>query len=248
MLLLRILLLVLVVVAAVVVAALADSGLLAALAVVVAIAATAATTLLMLHYLGAPSWLGAGPQDELERASLVEEETGLPTRRRWNERQAREYADEVARRGLVAVPDGWRGPDGAHRILLVATTPVDADTLRQVLGDAVSRDDLAVLVVVPALAATEARFRLGDAAEAVEHAERIARETVDRLRAAGVHVTGHIGPADPAVAVSDGLRTYDAEQVIVVRRGGDRRYLEDVPLHGAAEAFGVPLKEVTAAG
>ena len=246
MLLLRIMLAVLVVVAAVVVAALADSALLGVLAILVALAATVATTLLMVHYLGAPSWLGPSEEAELEEAKLVEEETGLPTRRRWNERQAREYAEEVARRGLVAVPEGWRGPDGARRVLLVATTPVEPDALRRALPDDIARDELAVLVVVPTLAATEARFRLGDAAEAVEHAERIARETVERLRAAGLHVTGHIGPADPAVAVSDGLRTYDAEQVVVVRRDGDGRYLEDVPLQGAAEAFAVPLREINA--
>jgi hypothetical protein len=102
-------------------------------------------------------------------------------------------------------------------------------------------------VVVPTLAENERRFRLGDATEAVEHAERVARETVDALRKAGLHVAGHTGPADPAVALSDGLRTYAAEQVIVMRsHSGGCRYLEDVPLEPAADAFDVPLIEVDA--
>jgi hypothetical protein len=206
---------------------------------------TVAAVLVVLHYTGAPDWLGGSEEEQLESAGLVELESGLPTRRRWNERQARAYAEEVARRGLVAVPEGWRGPEGARRILLVTTVPVSAEQLRRALAGSITRQELAVLVVVPTLAATAARFRLGDATEAVQHAETVAREAVASLRAAGVEVSGHIGPADPAVALSDGLRTYDAERVIVVRhRGEGGRYLEDVPLEGAADAFGVPMEEI----
>jgi hypothetical protein len=245
MLLIRFAVLVLAVVAAAVIAVLADVWWLSVLAVIVLFVLTIVAVLLVLHYAGAPEWLGAEEESELEDAGLVEPESGLPTRRRWNERRAREYAEEVARRGLVAVPEGWRGPEGAHRVLLVTTVPVTPDQLRHALPDSISRDELAVLVVVPTLAQSEIRFRLGDATEAVEHAEAVARETVAALRGPGVHVSGHIGPADPAVALSDGLRTYDAQRVVVMRNHpGARRYLEDVPLQEASETFHVPMTEV----
>jgi hypothetical protein len=244
MLLLRFTAMMLTVVAAAVVAVLADVWWLKLLAVLLLIALTASAVLLTLHYVGSPDWLGPQEGAELEAAGLVEPETGLPKRRRWNERTAGQYADEVARRGLVAVPEGWRGPEGAHQILLVTTAPVGPEQLRRALPDSISRDELAVLVVVPTLAETEQRFRRGDATEAVEHAESVARLTVDALRQAGIQVSGHIGAADPAVALSDGLRTYDAERVVVMRsHPGERRYLEDVPLDQAAEAFRVPLTE-----
>jgi hypothetical protein len=132
---------------------------------------------------------------------------------------------------------------------VVTTAPVSGEQLKAALGNATSPDDLAVLVVVPTLAQNERLFRLGDATEAVEHAETVARQTVAALRQAGISVAGHIGPADPAVALSDGLRTYDAERVVVIRRHAEgKRYLEDVPLHPAAEAFHVPLTEVSANG
>jgi hypothetical protein len=247
-LLIRFALLMLTVVAVAVVAVLADVWWLGVLAVLVLVALTIASVFLVLHYTGAPEWLGPGEEAQLESARLVEPETGLPTRRRWNERSAREYAEEVARRGLVAVPEGWRGPEAAHRILLVATAPVSADQLRRALPDQASRDELAVLVVVPTLALTERQFRVGDPVEAVEHAEAVARETVGALRQAGLHVAGHIGAADPAVALSDGLRTYAAERIVVVRNHrGPRRYLEDVALEQAAEIFRVPLTELEAA-
>jgi hypothetical protein len=249
MLLIRFAALMLTVVAAAVVAVLANVWWLSALAVLLLIALTGAAVLLTLHYAGTPDWLGPEEEEELEDADLVEEETGLPKRRRWNERTAARYAEEVARRGLVAVPEGWRGPEGAHQILLVTTAVVTPEQLRDALPEPISRDELAVLVVVPTLAETERRFRVGDAGEAVEHAESVARRTVAALRRAGIHVAGHIGPADPAVALSDGLRTYDAERVVVMRsHPGARRYLEDVPLDKAAEAFHVPLTEVAAGG
>jgi hypothetical protein len=249
MLLIRFLALILIVVAAAVIAVLADVLWLSIIAVLVLIAMTGAAVLLLLHYAGTPDWLGPGEEAKLEQAGLVEPETGLPKRRRWNERRAREYAEEVARRGLVAVPEGWRGPEGAHRILLVTTVPAPPEQLRAALPDTVTRADLAVLVVVPTLAQSERRFRLGDASEAVQHAEAVARQTVAALRKAGIAVAGHIGAADPAVALSDGLRTYDAERVVVIRHHPDaRRYLEDVPLQEAAGAFHVPITELAADG
>jgi hypothetical protein len=246
LLLIRLTLLTAAVVAAVVFVVLVDSWWAVALAAVVLVLATAAAVLWVLHYTSAGDWLAPSDEAQLQDAGLVDSDTGLPKRRRWSALRAGEYAEEVARRGLVAVPEGWRGPDGAHRVLLIATVPVAAEDLRRALPESVTPNELAVLVVVPTLAATAGRFRRGDASEAVEHAEAVARETVTSLRAAGIHVSGHIGPADPAVALSDGLRTYDAESVVVVRRSGGGRYLEDVPLQPAADAFGVPMAELAA--
>ena len=243
MLLLRFLLLVATVVAAIVLVAVAGEGWMLALAAAVLVLATVALFMHVMHYLSASGWLGPDEEAQLQEAGLVERDTGLPKRLRWRAHRARLYAAERSDRGLVAVPDGWRGPDGAHRVLLVATTPVSAEELRRALPDSVEPEDLAVLAVVPTLARTEAQLRAGDASEAVPHAERIAQETVASLRAAGLSVAGHIGPADPAVALSDGLRTYDAERVVVVR-GQSGRYLEDVELEEAAETFGVPDVQV----
>lgn len=249
MFLIRFMGLVLVVVAAVVVAALVNTWWVTVIAALVLVGATIAGVLVLLHYVGSPGWLGPSEEAELEDAGLVEAETGLPKRSRWNETTAREYASQVARRGLVAVPDGWRGPDGAHHVLLLTSLAVSPEQLRELLPGSLTAEQLAVLVVVPALARSAARLRAGDAEEAVDHAEQVSRQTVASLRSAGIHVSGHIGPADPAVALSDGLRTYAAELVVVVRhRAGAGRYLEDVSLERAAEAFGVPIKELAVEG
>src|SRR4051794_28249008 len=97
-------------VAVIVVAAIANAWWLTVLATLCLVALTIAAVLVIFHYTGAPDWLGPDDELQLEEANLVEAETGLPKRRRWNEQRAREYADEVARLGPVVVPDSWRGP------------------------------------------------------------------------------------------------------------------------------------------
>jgi hypothetical protein len=247
--LIRIIGLIAVVVAAVVVSALVAVWWVTLIAAAVLIAATVATVLLILHYTSAPDWLGPSEEAELQDAGLVEPETGLPKRRRWNEQAAREYAAQVSRRGVVAVPDGWRGPRGSHHVLLLTTVPLSVQQLRTALPDSLTAAPLAVLVVVPTLASSHRALRIGNASEAVDHAEKISQQTVAALRDSGIDVSGHIGPADPAVALSDGLRTYAAELVIVARHAsGAGRYLEHVPLRDAAQVFGVPMRELVVNG
>ena len=82
--------LILVVVAAVVIAALVNVWWFTVVTAIVLIVATVTAVLLVLHNVSAPGWLGAAEEAELQDAGLVENETGLPKRRRRNERTARE--------------------------------------------------------------------------------------------------------------------------------------------------------------
>lgn len=216
-----------------------------AVAALVTLALLAQTAVLIFHYLSASENGSAADAELLESAALVEADTGLPTRRRWNADTARAYANDAADRGTIPVPVDWRGPDGRQRILLVTTGPLDVDRFREEALDGADPQRVGVLVIAPTLADRPLRFRLGDASEAVPHAEAVLDQTLDALRSTGIHATGHIGPADPAVAVSDGLRTYEADLVVVARhRTGRSRHLETVPVNGAAAAFGVPLREL----
>jgi nucleotide-binding universal stress UspA family protein len=216
-----------------------------AVAALVTVALLAQTAVLIFHYASARENGSAADAELLESAALVEPDTGLPTRRRWNADTARVYANDAADRGSIPVPVDWRGPDGRQRVLLVTTGPLDVERFREEALDEADPEGVGVLVIAPTLADRPLRFRLGDASEAVPHAESVLDETLDAFRSAGIHATGHVGPADPAVAVSDGLRTYDADLVVVARhRTGRTRHLETVPVDGAAAAFGVPLREL----
>lgn len=244
MLLVRFTLLVLATVAAIVGVGLLNTWWAVALATVVTLALLTMAAAEVLRYLSASDNRSPADEELLEAGGFVEGDTGLPSRRRWSESTARTYAEDVAELGTAPVPADWRGPDARRRVLLVTTDTID----RSVIDEVVRADDPAdvgVLAIVPTLADRPLRLRVGDASEAAPHAETVLRDTLDALRAAGIRATGHIGAADPAVAVSDGLRTYAADLVVVARhRAAPTRHLEDVPVEGAAAAFGVPLHEV----
>jgi hypothetical protein len=245
MLIVRFTVLVLATVAAIVGVALADTWWSVVLATLVTLALLAQTVILIFHFLSASDNRPAAEEEVLEDAALVEAETGLPTRRRWNEHAARVYAERRAERGALPVPAAWRGPDAPRRILLVATAPIDARRFIDEALDGHDPRDVGVLVIVPTLARRRLHLALGDASEALPHAEAVLNETLEALRETGMQATGHIGAADPAVAVSEGLRTYDADLVVVARRlSGRLRHLEDVPVDVAAATFGRPLREI----
>jgi hypothetical protein len=244
MLLVRFTLLVLATVAAIIGVAILDTWWSVVLATVVTLALLTMAAIEVFRYLSASDNRSAADEELLEAGGFVEGDTGLPSRRRWRQYTARMYAEQVADRGTVPVPAAWRGPDAARRVLLVTTGPIDPPVIDEILhGD--DPDELGVLVIVPTLADRPVRLRVGDASEAASHAQAVLNETLDALRGSGIRATGHIGAADPAVAVSDGLRTYSADLVVVARhRNGGMRHLEDVPVDGAAAAFGVPMREV----
>ncbi len=214
-----------------------DADWLAAVALAALIALILFVVQMVMRYTGGEEWLGPEEEAELTRDHLVEHETGLPAHRHRRDRGVLPRSTDV--------PSAWQGPPGTHRILLVATDPITPDELRSALPDTPSDEDLAVLVIAPALPAASRLRAFMAPEEAIEHAAAVSHATVDALIDAGVPSTGHVGPTDPAVAVAQGLRTYDAEAVVVARhRGKPLRRREDVDIDGTAAAYGVPLREI----
>ena len=107
-------------------------------------------------------------------------------------------------------------PGGAHRVLVVA--PPGTPDVRVPDG---ATD---VVVVVPALASTlEAATGAVDDRRA--DAEQTALSLTRRLSRPGVNVRGEVGADDLALAVDDALRTFGADEIVVV---GDDALAEQV--------------------
>ena len=132
----------------------------------------------------------------------------------------------------------------AKRLLVVATAPVDETELRERLRDHAG-PDTEVRVVAPAsnisplkwLASDEDEAR-DEAAEIAGHAERAAEPEADRVEA-------EVGDSDPVQAIEDALRTFRAEEVVVVtHRGDDASWLEKDAAAEASERFGVPVTQL----
>jgi len=129
-------------------------------------------------------------------------------------------------------------------ILVLAPDPVDADTLRKIVGGDI--DDARVLVVSPALNESPLAFWMSDSDEAIEDAEEAAGETAVGLREEGIAANSTTGESEPLLALQDAMATFPADRIVIlVREGEDQRYHEDDVCGQAKERFDVPVTLAT---
>jgi hypothetical protein len=126
------------------------------------------------------------------------------------------------------------------KVLAVTPEPINAEALRDALGDEAEDTD-EVKVVAPALNESPAAFWVSDSDEAIEEAERTQRESVRELRDEGVEASGESGESDPLLAVQDALVTFPADRIVVFLHPDEERRYREADLAGEVERrFGRP--------
>ena len=132
----------------------------------------------------------------------------------------------------------------AKKILALVSEAVSADALRSAIG-ADTADEAEVFVVAPALN-SKARYFLADVDPAIERAEQVQEETVERLNEEGVDASaGVTGEADPMLALQDALATYDADEIVLFTHPGvEQNWLEAGILEQAEERFSQPVRHI----
>ena len=127
------------------------------------------------------------------------------------------------------------------KIIALAAEPISPDVLRCAVGDGV--EDAEVLVVAPALN-SKVRFWVSDPDPAIDRAQDVAKESVDRLEEEGVEALGEPGESDPLLALQDALATFEAEQIVLItHKGGELNWLEDGLVDEVRERY--PDRNVT---
>ena len=121
----------------------------------------------------------------------------------------------------------------SKKILALVSEPVSADALRSAVGEA---DE--VLVVAPALN-TKTRYFLADPDPAIERAEAVQEETVERMNEGGIDAAADTpGEEDPLLALQDALATYDADEIVLFTHPeGDANWQEEGVVEQAREKF-----------
>jgi GABA permease len=130
-----------------------------------------------------------------------------------------------------------------QKILALVAEPISGEALESALGPEVREAE--VMVVAPA---TTSRFRwlVDDTDAAIERAEAVQEETVERLGEDGVDAAGDTGESDPLLALQDVLQTFPADQVVLfTHSGGKRNWLEEGVVDRARERFDVPVTHMT---
>jgi hypothetical protein len=143
------------------------------------------------------------------------------------------------------VADGRRGYGAsmAKKILALVSEPVSGEALKSAVGR--ERAEAAeVLVVAPALG-TRRHFLLSDVDGAIERADQVQEETVERMEEEGVDAAGDTGESDPLLAIQDALQTFPADEIVLFTHpGGAQNWAEEGLAEEARSRFGKPVEQL----
>lgn len=122
------------------------------------------------------------------------------------------------------------------RILVLVSEPISGEVIKSAVGKDVA-ENAEVLVIAPALN-SRLRFWVSDPDAAIERAEEVAQESVERMDEEGIDAAGGTGESDPLQAIEDSLVTFHADEIVLcTHRGGRRNWLEDGVVVDARERF-----------
>lgn len=128
----------------------------------------------------------------------------------------------------------------ADKVLALVSEAVSGEALKAAIGKD-RAEDAEVLVVAPALN-SRMRFWMSDPDPAIERAEAVQEETVERMDEDGVDAAGDTGESDALLAVQDALQTFAADEIVLFTHpGGKQNWLEEGVVEEIRERFDVPV-------
>ena len=102
-----------------------------------------------------------------------------------------------------------------------------------------------MLVVTPALTASQLQHWASDTDEATGRGQSPLDASVAAIRGLGLEARGQVGDHDPNVALADGLREFGADEVIISTHPPDRsRWLEHGVVAKARAEVPLPVTHV----
>ncbi len=129
----------------------------------------------------------------------------------------------------------------SHRLLVVAVSPVDEAALREEVREHAGGEAAEVHIVAPAPHTSRLQRLTGAVDEAHAEAEDVAREAAEALKGTA-SVETEVGDPTPLQAIEDALRTFPADELIIVTRPGpEADWLEEDRTREALERLGLPI-------
>lgn len=124
----------------------------------------------------------------------------------------------------------------SRRILVVTTAPVEGESLRERVRDHAQGEDVELRIVATASDLSPLDWLATDEDEARREAAERAAEVEKAVEPEAEGVETEVGDADPVQAIEDALRTFPADELLLVTRpDDDAGWLEE---GSAAEALG----------
>ena len=134
---------------------------------------------------------------------------------------------------------------GRKKLLVIATAYVEPGPLKEALRSH-SGDDAEVRIVAPASEISPLQWLTSDEDDAREEAADVARRAKSAVEPEADRTETEVGDTDPVQAIEDALRTFPADEVLVISRPEDEAgWLEQDSAQEARERFGVPVTRLT---
>ena len=133
--------------------------------------------------------------------------------------------------------------DGVYRVLVVADASLGSERVPEIVAHAAGRR-VEAFVIAPELRSRLAHWTGDDSQQG--HAVRHLGETLNGLEAAGVPASGMVGSDDPIQAADDALRTFPADELVLVTDAERANWLEGDALSATRERYGIPVTHVRA--
>jgi hypothetical protein len=131
----------------------------------------------------------------------------------------------------------------AKKILALVSEAVSGEALKKAVG-AERAEAAEVLVVAPALN-TRRHFLFSDVDGAIERADEVQEETVERMEEQGVDAAGDTGESDPLLAIQDALQTFPADEIVLFTHpDGAQNWLEEGLVEQVRDRFGKPVEHI----
>ena len=124
-----------------------------------------------------------------------------------------------------------------RNVLVVSSVADPSRELQAALGDDVGE----IHVVAPAVEQSRLQWLTNAEDDARAEAKRTADEVASAAEGEAERVEAEAGDSDPLLAVEDALRTFDADEIVVVTRTGENTsWLEE----GAADAIAARFSQL----
>ena len=129
-----------------------------------------------------------------------------------------------------------------RRILVVTTAPVEGDALRARVHEHTAGEEAEVRVVATASDLSPLDWLASDEDEAREEAARRAAGVGEAVAPEAAGVEAEVGDTDPVQAIEDALRTFPADELLLVtRRDEEAGWLEGGTAGEALARFSLPV-------
>ena len=131
------------------------------------------------------------------------------------------------------------------KLLVIATAPVEPGPLRDAVREHAG-DEAEIRVVAPASDVSPLQWLASDEDKAREKAAKVVSGAAESVEPEAARTETEVGDTDPVQAIEDALRTFPADEVLVVTRPeDDASWLEEDSAQEARERFCVPVTRLT---